>query len=44
MTPLPPLEIISHLLNGYNLEPIELGKARQILHALSVELESRMAK
>ena len=44
MTPLTPPEILDHLLNGYHLEPMELGKARQILHALSVELESRMAK
>ena len=44
MTPLTPPEILDHLLNGYHLEPMELEKARQILHALSVELESRMAK
>lgn len=35
------LEILNQLLNGWHLEPAELEKARQILHGLSAELESR---
>jgi len=35
------LEIITHLLNGYHLEPKELEAAKELLSQLQTELNTR---
>lgn len=36
------LEIIEQLLHGNHLEPIELKRARELVHSLNVSLNGRL--
>ena len=44
MTQLSDPEILRHLLYGYHLEPQELDRAKQIVHSVTQQLESRTIK